>query len=388
MKRKDFIKICGILGIAIPFQTVLASCNKQEIQNKKFSGKVIIIGAGAGGLSAGYLLNQLGIDFKIIEASSSYGGRMKINKDFADFPIPLGAEWLHTDKAIFNEIINNSKTSINIDTVNYNEQTDTFAYWENGQLDVSKLNDSDIKFVNSSWFNFYEDYIIPSIVDKIEYNTIVQSIDYSNEQIIISSQNKSYKADKVIVSVPLKILQNKDIDFIPELTQEKLNAINETEIWGGFKVFVEFSQKFYDTQIGFPISPETDGQKLYYDAAYGQNTLKNILGLFTVGKPSLDYANLSELKLKNYILNELDEIYSNQATPNFVKLISQNWNKEPFIQSGYMTDHADWKTVKILGKSVNDKLYFTGSEFTDGEDWVSVPSAAKSAKDTVQEIIG
>jgi monoamine oxidase len=56
---------------------------------------VIVVGAGAVGLSAAYLLNQRGIQVQILEALSVFGGRMKRVTDFADFPIPTGAEWLH-----------------------------------------------------------------------------------------------------------------------------------------------------------------------------------------------------------------------------------------------------------------------------------------------------
>ena len=106
MTRKEFLKICGLLGIIAPFN---ASCITRSLLNNisnKFEGKVIIIGAGAGGLSAGYLLEQLGIDFEILEASSNFGGRMKINTYFADLPIPLGAEWIETNCEIFSEILN------------------------------------------------------------------------------------------------------------------------------------------------------------------------------------------------------------------------------------------------------------------------------------------
>jgi monoamine oxidase len=40
-------------------------------------------------------LNQRGIQVQILEALSVFGGRMKRVTDFADFPIPTGAEWLH-----------------------------------------------------------------------------------------------------------------------------------------------------------------------------------------------------------------------------------------------------------------------------------------------------
>ncbi len=365
MTRIEFIKMCGILGISIPLQASLISCTKEDSSENTFSGKVIIIGAGAGGLSAGYLLQQQGIDFEILEASSIYGGRMRINTNFADFPIPLGAEWLETGSSIFQEIVNDSSLSVNIETIS---------------------DDPDRKFVNSSWFNFFEEYIVPSISNNINYNSIVQSINYAGDQIVITTQDGAKIADKVIVSVPLKILQEGNINFIPSLPKGKQDAINDTTIWEGFKAFFEFSEKFYNDEFEFEIIPASDGEKIYYNAAFGQNTTKNIIGLFVVGKPALDYMSLSNNQLKDFILNELDSIYSNQATPNYINHISQNWNDEPFIKGGYMTDNADWRVVKKLGKSVANKIYFAGGAYTNGEDWVSVHNAAQSAKAAIQEI--
>jgi len=366
MTRIEFIKMCGILGVSLPFQASLLSCKKNDSDNIPFSGKVIIIGAGAGGLSSGYLLQQQGIEFKILEASTVYGGRMKINTDFADFPIPLGAEWLETNMDIFQEIVNDSTISVDVETI---------------------PDAPDRKFVNSSWFNFFSEYIVPSIFDKIVYNTEVQSIDYSGDQIVVNTQNGQHTADKVIVSVPLKILQDGDLNFLPNLPQDKLNAISDTTIWEGFKAFFEFSEKFYDDNYEFDISPASDGEKIYYNAAHGQNTSRNILGLFVVGKPALNFNTLSGDELKDFILAELDGIYSNQATSNYIKHITQNWDKEPFIKAGYMTDNADWRTVRKLGESVDDKIYFAGGEYTNGEDWVSVHAAAQSAKSVIEKIV-
>ena len=74
---------------------------------------------------------------------------MRINTEFANFPIPLGAEWLETDTGIFDRIVND--TSI--------------------QVDVPTVPDGpDRKFVNGTWYNFYEDYVVPSITDMIHYN--------------------------------------------------------------------------------------------------------------------------------------------------------------------------------------------------------------------------
>jgi monoamine oxidase len=366
MTRQEFIRICGLFGIALPFQGVLSSCIKDEDLATPFSGNVLIIGAGAGGLSAGYFLNQQGTRFRILEASAAYGGRMRINSDFSDFPIPLGAEWIETKTSVLQEMVNNPSVQVRVQTF---------------------PDHSDSKFLNYSWFNFYEDYIIPSIADKISYNTIVQTIDYSGDQIIVRTDKGEMIADKVILSVPLQVLKDGDVQFSPPLPEGKRNAIRDTVVWEGFKAFFEFRTNFYgNEEYIFPIQPASRGQKIYYNASKGQTTNKHILGLFTVGSPAQDYISRSGDDLKNFILDELDSIYAKQATPNYIQHLTQNWNSEPFIKGGYVSDYEDWRKVRELGIPVANKIYFAGGEFTDGEDWVSVHTAAEAAKRVVGEM--
>lgn len=194
-------------------------------------------------------------------------------------------------------------------------------------------------------------------------------------------------ADKVIVSVPVKILQDKEVTFVPNLPQEKQDAIANIPIWEGFKAFFEFTENFYGDGYEYAIRPETDGQKIYYNASFGQNTKKNILGLFAVGKPAREFLSFNDKDLKASILNDLDKLFNKRATSSYLKHISQNWNEEPFIKSGYISDYADWRAVKAIGKSVAGKVYFAGGEYTDGEDWVSVHIAAQSAKVAVTELL-
>lgn len=366
MTRKEFIKLCGLLGIGLSVPNSLSALTKKQEKTTLFSGKVLIMGAGAGGLTAGYLLKQQGIDFEILEASTAYGGRMKIHTDFADFPIPLGAEWLETKPSIFREIVNDDSIEVQVKTA----------------LDLP-----DRKFVNYSWFNFFEDYIVPSIADHISYNKVVKAVDYTGDKVLVSTQQEQFSADKLIISVPLKILQEGDITFSPSLPIKKLKAIQGLTIWDGFKAFFEFSTNFYGNQeYVFPITPASKGQKLYYNAALGQNTTKNILGLFVVGAPVQDYVTRSGEDLKDFILAELDHIYEGQASAHYLQHISQNWNQEPFIRGGYLADHANWKTVSQLRTPVDRKLYFAGGAYTDGNDWVSVHTAARSAKEAIEAI--
>ena len=366
MTRSDFLRISSLFGLGIPFSKLVSSCKVEEVSEAKFEGKVLIIGAGAGGLSAGYFLKQKGIDFEILEASSTYGGRMKINTDFADFPIPLGAEWLETKASIFSEIVNNPAVEVNIETV---------------------PDSPDYKFVNYSWFNFFDEYIFPSISDQIIYNSPVESIDYSAEKVVVKTSHKSFEAEKVIISVPLKMLQLGKIAFVPALPKVKQDSIDKANIWDGFKAFFEFSENFYGKAYEKAVQADETGQKIYYDACLGQKSSKNVLGLFAVGKPAAALAVLDSEALKSSVLAELDATFSNKASRSYLTHISQNWNEEPFIGGGYLSDYEDWKLVRELGKPVNSKLFFAGGAYTDGEDWVSVHTAAQSARRAVEEAL-
>ncbi|WP_422080154.1 flavin monoamine oxidase family protein [Ulvibacterium sp.] len=387
MTRKEFVQICGILGVGLPIQAAFGSCTKED-PILRASDNVIIIGAGAAGLSAAYLLNQKGINVQILEATSHYGGRMIRTTDFADFPIPLGAEWLHVERDVFDEIVNDPSIKVDVNTTPYDPNVD-FGLFEGRRVSVADIGFTiDQKFVNATWFDFFEQYVTPFVTDKISYNQIVNSIDYSGEQVVIKTTNGEFSANRVIVTVPVKMLQNGAITFIPELPSDKQNAINKVRVWDGCKAFIEFSERFYPTFIGFDITPETDGQKLYYDAAYGQNTTKNILGLFAVGTGTLPYVNLSNTELIDYMLTELDDLFDGKASANYVKHLFQNWNEAPFANGAYVVDHEDWRRVRTLGESVGNQLFFAGDAYTTGEDWSSVHTAVRSAKRVVDALIG
>lgn len=386
MNRREFIKMCGMLGLSLPLSGLLAACDDAESETGNV-GNIIIVGAGAAGLSAGYLLQQKGIAFQILEASSKYGGRMKRTTEFANFPIPLGAEWIHVSPNILKEIVNDDSVDVAIETTLYDPDVD-YGLYEGERITLEEADfTEDSKFINATWFDFFEQYIVPSVEAQITYNAVVNTIDYSAEKIQVATQNEAYSADRVIVTAPVKMLQNGAITFTPALPKGKQEAIDSVTVWDGCKAFIEFSEKFYPAVVGFEISPATDGQKLYYDAAYGQDTTQHILGLFAVGTGTRPYIELSDDDLIAYMLNELDELFDGQASPNYVKHIFQNWNAEPYAKGAYVFDDEDWLKVQTLGESVDDRLFFAGTAYTTGEDWSSVHTAAWSAKRAVKEIL-
>lgn len=65
----------------------------------------IIIGAGAAGLAAGRALHDAGHNILILEARDRIGGRVWTDHTFANFPIELGAEFIHGEHAATHDLV-------------------------------------------------------------------------------------------------------------------------------------------------------------------------------------------------------------------------------------------------------------------------------------------
>lgn len=351
-------------------------------------GSVIIVGAGPAGMSAAAMLARAGVDVRVLEARPTYGGRIRHTRDFVDFPIPLGGEWLHEDPDELTDINGGDEPSTELAAY---QPTDEVAFYD-GVLTIDVMGsepDSDLKFVGSTWLDFFETYLLPDIADRIEYDVEVVEIDYAGDLVVLTSATgEEYTADRAIVTVPIKLLQDERIEFTPPLPPDHRAAIERAEIWDGMKVFVEFSERFYPVYLSFPDSDTPKGQRLYYDASYGQKSDAHVLGLFTVGTPAEKYQAVDEGdELRDLILAELDDVFDGAASRTYLQHIAQNWNAEPFARAAYLADEADWRIPETLAVRFSDRLFLAGDAYTSHGDWSAVDDAARSARDVVRDLL-
>ena len=414
MDRRHFIKqstLLSIGGLLIP-STFLSTCRKENLfEDINYDGKVIIIGAGAAGLYAAYILKSKGINFQILEASSKYGGRLGKLTGFANFPIDTGAQWLHGKNSILGDLITKSNTTITLD------DSET-KYWFNNQLvnslpqntdifegdnlpDISYKDyalqkglgneykyiveniagdqgaaasrlsvfgnnqdeenwisgDDDFKF-QETFFDLFDKQIASEVKDKILLNTIVSKIDYSQSEIIITaSNNRLFNADKVIITVPIPILKSGDIEFIPALQNEKTNAFSKIGMDAGMKVFLKFNNKFFDQNIiGGAICAA------YADDSIGKAQSDNILLAFIMGDQAAYLTALAnDTAITNALLQELDMMYNGQATTSFIASHVENWTTNPFVKGAYSYSTVGMGDArKIATQAISKKLYFAG----------------------------
>lgn len=413
MESRQFLQNSSLVAIRIMASPsfILLPCNKVNMfDSTEHDGKILIIGAGA----AGYLLKkQYDVNFQIIEASGNHGGRMSKNEIFADFSIDLGAQWLRGRNNILDDLIKKNGTKITRDNsdnyfwsdgqVRSDLLQEIFAIYEQSYLqdisyfdhasnhgigpeyqgviraiagskgaDPSKLScnfnainyenwssgATDFKFEDAI-YDFIDTAFDTSVKYEILLNTILSSIDYSGEKIFLTDSNSNiYGADKVIMTLPITILQDWDINFSPALPAEKTKAFSKIGMGPGRKVWLKLSSKFHqkNTTGGIVWSA-------YADDSVGKTGGDNVLLCFAMGNQAQELHNLgSDSAILSALLAELDARYNGQATVNFQDSVFIDWTAQPFISGayGYSTIGMGADSRKKAAESIDGKIFFAG----------------------------
>ena len=441
MNRRQFLKqstLISIGGLLIP-SALLAACRKETLfEDVTYDGKVIIIGAGAAGLYAAYMLKSKGIDFQLLEASSTYGGRLGKLTGFANFPIDTGAQWLHGKNSILGDLIKKSKTNITLDDSEtkfwFNNQlvnslpqeTDIFegddlpdisfedyalqnglgneykyiveniagdqgaaasrlsVFGNNKDEEHWSAGDDDFKF-EETFFDLIDTQIANQVKDYILLNTVVSKIDYSQSTILITdSNNNTFNADKVIITVPIPILKSADIQFTPALPDEKTAAFAKIGMDAGMKVFLKFSNKFFDQNIiGGSVCAA------YADDSIGKAQNDNILLAFIMGEQAEYLTSLgSDAAITTVLIQELDIMYNGQASASFIASHVENWTTNPYIKGAYSYSTIGMGDArKIASQALSEKLYFAGEAMNTNGHHQTVHGAVETGYREVINIL-
>ncbi|MEO1417920.1 MAG: NAD(P)/FAD-dependent oxidoreductase [Bacteroidota bacterium] len=336
-----------------------------------YDGKVIIIGTGGAGLAAAKILERNKIDYQILEATDRYGGRLKKDTTLADFPIDLGAEWIHSHPKVLNVI--KGKKSEEVDEAVIPYKLDTVLKWDGKALKPSTFFLKyfydfmpESKFKNSTWYDFLDENIAQEVKHKIIYHAPVRSIDYTGEKVVIVTENgDTYEADKVLVTVPVGVLKANKIQFSPTLSAEKKQAIDGINFLPGFKIVMKFSEKFYPDLVQCEVGYGTKGgEKSYYDIAFKKDAQTHVLGFLCVGEEAKKYYALdSEAEIIETLIQELDQMFDGKASETFTgEYRLENWGQHEFTQGTWVvTPYEKSSHLHALAKPLDKRVYFAGS---------------------------
>ncbi|MDK1286208.1 flavin monoamine oxidase family protein [Pseudoalteromonas umbrosa] len=173
---------------------------------------------------------------------------------------------------------------------------------------------------------------------NIRYNSKVLAIKRSTDGAEVTYENKhgrikTITAEKVIVTLPLTVLQDIEHDFSNEISQE----IQQAQYSSAGKIAFQ-SKRFWETneQIFGGISwLDTDNAQIWYPSAKFGSDLGILVGGYIFGGPAGDrFAQLSEYQRISDAISQMSLVHPNTSDHVYAP-VSRSWKNTPYSKGGW-----------------------------------------------------
>ena len=380
-----------------------------ELKEKE-GGHVVVIGAGASGVSAAYALEYLGVPYTVLEASGTMGGRVREMDDFVNLPLDLGAEFIHVMPRVLQDLLllfdddddDDKDDASLIGIIKYQPTTfDVYARGKRRRRNWMSYFYQEYKFANTTWWSYFDKFMYPYIADRVEFNAVVKRIEYmghdtsipsNTSMLVTTTDGRKFTASHVILTVPIPILQDRDITFSPDLDAGTWKAVDDMVMADGMKVWFEFDQRFWpDFLFTKSILRGMEGQPFYFDALLGKpDANANVLCLFNVNtNEASKRAAWTDNEIVQNALDQLEDMFDrSDLRDHLVQSRVQNWSQEPHIRGAYTWNYGEYNQ-KTLRKPLHEgHLFLAGEHIAKGREYSgTVHGAAVTGREAVLNIL-
>ena len=387
INRRDFIKSGAVaLGASlIRVQFVSATVAPK---------KIIIIGAGMAGLSAGYELTQAGHDVTILEARAIPGGRVHtIREPFSDglyaeagaaripdnhdltlkyvklFDVPL--EPMYPSKLSALRVNGSSKQEVSID--GFTDGLSQFFGSEfRGPTRFSKVKGGNDNLPKA---------FAQRLASKIHYGSPAVKIEQDAASARVTFLEKGARqtmtADQVLCAIPFTVLRN--IELPSNFSQRKIEIIKKLEYANVSRVYLQAKKRSWEEKglNGFAIT--SDGVEIW-QPTWNQPGPRGILMTYNRPGQAERIAAMPESERINSTLTQLGQWFPG-LQENFERGATKVWFEDEWARGA-------WAFVGprdiVAASSAEGRIHFAGEHLSQWASWMQ--GALDSSARVVKEI--
>lgn len=240
--------------------------------------------------------------------------------------------------------------------------------------------------------------VFSRVISSIQFNTVVQSVNYSDDLIEIVHSLGSDTVNKLIVTVPVSILKAGDISFTPGLPAGKLTAMSRIGMEASMRVLIEFKRNFWGEDTAAIIG-NSEGPMML-SAGVGRSELNRALSITINGPKAEAFSLLTGDEIVESIIAELDVWFGGDATENVRRSTLEgegnkllytikDWTKDPFAKGGFSFPLTGGipSDRNTLAAPVAGKLFFAGEATDTTGEFGTISGALKSGERAAFEVI-
>lgn len=258
----------------------------------------------------------------------------------------------------------------------------SFFHWDEG-YEVFGYGDS----VFLDGFQALAD-ILPGGFD-LALGQVVERIEHDRNGVTVTTRARSFVGDRVIVTVPLGILQSGKIAFDPPLPARKGDAIARLG-WGHLaKVIVHFEQPFWPREqyvFGYMCRsvPDHPTNIINLWATHQIPALVMLIG----GDRGREIEVWPETRLREWAVTVLTDVFGTEI-PAVTNIERSLWSSDPYATGAYayIKVNATPADMDLIAEPIDGKVLFAG-EHTARQHWGCAHGAYVSGLREAQRICG
>ncbi len=415
---------------------------------------IIVIGAGAAGLMASSELVKRKYSVIIVEARDRIGGRIHALSNHFSRTVDAGAEFVHGDQPITKDLAGKSNTALQrlagnhfqiakgqikegnffngewdamleelgkLDSdmpmaefldkhFNYQEHSDFYASVKGfvEGYDAADLDKVSALALKEEWmttddeqqYHLKGSYI--SLLQHLEKEIIagggqillsapVRTILWATGKVqVILTDNTIIEGDKVIVTVPIGVLQRRDILFVPDIPSYQ-QAFAEIGFGGVIKFMVEFDTPFWEHQTNRQLK---DAAFIFSDAPVPTwwSQLPDTIPLLTgwMGGPATKDLDRSSEALRHRALSSLSYLFDcslDEIRRHLRQIYIADWVQDPYAHGAYAYSTVNTQNARtLLMTPIDNTIFFAGEAIYEGAAMGTVEAALASGKNVASVI--
>ncbi|MCA9996047.1 MAG: FAD-dependent oxidoreductase [Anaerolineales bacterium] len=196
----------------------------------------------------------------------------------------------------------------------------------------------------------------------IETAVSVHHISTSDSGVVIETSNGTYHADRVVLTVPLGVLQAGMITFDPPLPEGKVTAVNRLGMGQFEKLALRFPHRFWPHHPHyFHYLPANDQSLFGSWINLARFTDEPVLVVHNAGSRAALANQLDDDDLLAAAMTALRTMFGSDI-PAPTGYVRTRWRDDPFSRGGYSYGQLGSTRAdrEVLGEAINGRLFFAG----------------------------
>jgi len=196
----------------------------------------------------------------------------------------------------------------------------------------------------------------------IRYRHVVDKVSYDGSGVRVTTNQGAIECQRVVVTLPLGVLQQERVRFEPQLPDEKITSIGRLGMGVMNKIALRFSKLFWPAdayRLGL-LNSSTENLTEYYPMTpYSGEPI--IVGL-TRGRHAKSIEGASEKDVIHQALLDLEFMYGSRLPHKVTGSVVTRWHSDEVSHGAYshVSPGGSFSDYRTLARPLGDQIFFAG----------------------------